>query len=343
VIFRQNKKDNDSVRCAVIGAGYLGKYHAEKLSRMSNAELVAVVDIQPAAAAELAGRFKALAITDYRKLPELGVQCATIVTTTSTHFEIANWLLQNGIDVLVEKPMAANVQQARNMLEVAREYGRILQVGHLERFNPAFTAMEEAINNPRFFEVRRIAEFTGRGIDVDVVLDLMIHDIDIVAHLVGRPIVRVEALGMPILTESVDIANARLTFEGGAVANVTASRAAFKSERTIRVFQSDAYLSMDYGKKKLKIYTKTGRKTMLGYPEVNVREVPVKELDALERELQSFVNCVQTRSQPLVTGEDGLRAMELAALIARAFRDSWVPFTEVIDTTGTSTKLVVNA
>jgi len=175
--------------------------------------------------------------------------------------------------------------------------------------------MKELLTKPRFFEARRIAQFSGRGHDVDVVRDLMIHDIDIIAHLVGRPIVSVDAVGIPVLTNSFDIANARLTFEGGAVANVTASRAAFKSERTIRIFQPNVYISLDFGAKRLKMYSKSPTNDEKGLPKIDVAEYPVEERDALRDEISSFLRCVRDRSVPEVRGEDGLRALELAHLI----------------------------
>ena len=303
------------LKCAVVGAGYLGKFHAEKCAKSKRAELAAVVDISVDRARAIAKPHRAQAITDYHELPALGVKCATVVTTTSTHHEIASWLLRNGIDVLVEKPITVTPAQARDLIGLAAENQRILQVGHLERFNPAFRAMKEMLTNPRFFEVRRIAQFTGRGADVVVIRDLVIHDIDIVAHLVGRPVVRIEAVGIPVLTGSIDIANARLVFEGGAIANVTTSRAAFKSERTIRVFQPNVYISLDFGNKRLRMYRKTDKKSLLGFPSVDVEEIKIEERDALDDEINSFFECVETRRRPVVTGEDGLTALELAEAI----------------------------
>ncbi|MCB0322010.1 MAG: Gfo/Idh/MocA family oxidoreductase [Bdellovibrionales bacterium] len=310
------------IKAAVVGVGYLGTFHAEKYSRAKEAELVAVVDVDAERSRKLGRKLKAESLTDYRDLPSLGVQCASVVADTRRHFEIAAWLLERGIDVLVEKPMCATVEEARKLLAVAEEHGRILQVGHLERFNPAFREMKKLLTRPWFFEVRRISPFSGRGIDVDVVLDLMIHDIDIVSHLVGRPLEKVEAVGVPVLTESVDVANARLTFEGGAVANVSASRAAFKSERTIRIFQPEVYISLDYEKKKLKMYTKSGKPGLAGMPGIDVVEQKVEERDALNDEITSFIECVRTRTEPVVTGQDGLRALELADRIRSAFRES---------------------
>lgn len=306
------------IKSAVIGCGYLGRYHAEKYAKSDSAELVAVVDLDGEKAAQIATQHGALPVVDYKKLPELGVQCVSVVSDTSTHFEIAAWLLQRGIDVLVEKPMTVTVAEGRELIDIAAAHDRILQVGHLERFNPAFRAVKKILTQPRFFEARRIAQFTGRAFDVDVVRDLMIHDIDIIAHLVGRPIEKIEAVGIPVLTPSVDIANARLVFEGGAVANVTASRAAFKSERTIRIFQPNVYVSLDYGNRKIKTCTLSEERDERGFPRLEMAEVPVEERDALADEIAAFLSSVATRTQPEVTGVDGLRALELAEQIAKS-------------------------
>lgn len=306
------------IRTAVIGAGYLGKFHVEKYRRSRRADLAAVVDVVADKAAVLAKSAGATALTDYQLLEQCNVQCASVVSDTSSHFEIASWLLEHGIDVLVEKPMTVTTGEAERLIELAAHHRRILQVGHLERFNPAFRSLKAVLTNPRFFEARRIAQFTGRGADVDVIRDLMIHDIDIIAHLVGRRVEKLEAVGIPVLTKTIDIANARLTFEGGAIANVTASRAAFKSERTIRIFQPELYVSLDFGSKRLRIYSKSNEKKLFGFPGIKVDEHTVEERDALADEIESFLDCVESRQRPEVTGEDGLRALELAEQISGA-------------------------
>ncbi|MCB0358059.1 MAG: Gfo/Idh/MocA family oxidoreductase [Bdellovibrionales bacterium] len=309
------------IRAAVIGTGYLGKFHAEKYAKSANAELVAVVDSEPGVAKTIAKKYRTKAMTDYRELLDLGIQCVSVASVTSSHFGITKWLLENGIDVLVEKPMCVTLEEGAELIRCAEENQRILQVGHLERFNPAFREMRKVLTKPWFFEVRRIAPFTGRGADVDVVLDLMIHDIDIVTHLVGEPVERIDAVGIPVLTDQVDIANARLVFQGGAIANVSASRAAFASERTIRIFQPELYISLDFGKKRLKICTKGEGKDLLGFPRIDVTERTVEERDALADEIESFIRCVTNRTAPEVTGADGLRALQLATRIKAAFRE----------------------
>lgn len=322
------------IKTAVIGVGYLGQFHAEKYAQSEKCELTALVDINKERAEEVAdsvrnARSCVKPLESYQNLPELGVTCASVVTPTISHFEIVRFLLEHDIDVLVEKPMTVSTEEAKELISVAEQKGRVLQVGHLERFNPAFRAMKSYLTRPVFFEVRRIAPFSGRSSDVDVVLDLMIHDIDIVAHLVGRPLKRVEAIGVPVITQKVDIANARLTFEGGAIANVTSSRAAFKSERTIRIFEPQLYVSLDYGAKKLKIYTRQQTSdAAFSEPQnplsqIQVIEHPVEERDALEHEIDSFLDCVALRRKPEVGGEDGLRALELAERIRQAFKESF--------------------
>ncbi len=307
------------IKAAVVGVGYLGQYHAEKLYRAQNATLECVVDTDITQGKKIAKKWKTKFVQDYRELPLLGVQCATVATPTSMHFDIASFLLAHGVDVLVEKPMTRTTSEARELISIAKKHQRILQIGHLERFNPAFRALKGVLTKPRFFEVRRITPFSGRGIDVDVVLDLMIHDIDIVSHLAQSPLKAVEAVGVPVLTNSIDIANARLTFENGAIANVTASRAAFKSERSIRIFQPEVYISLDYGQKTLKVYTK-GKKTLASaIPEISITDISIAERDALEHEISSFIEAVVTRGQPEVSGEDGLQALELADRIREAF------------------------
>lgn len=331
------------VKSAVVGVGYLGRFHAEKYAASTNTELVAVVDANFERAQAVASAVGAIPLSDFRQLPSLGVQCASVASDTVTHFEISSWLLSNGIDVLVEKPVTTTEAEARSLIQIARENDRVLQVGHLERFNPAVRAMKRVLSQPMFFEVRRIAPFKSRGHDVDVVLDLMIHDIDIVSHLVSRPLERVEAVGVPVLTNTVDIANARLRFEGGAIANFTASRAAFKTERTIRIFQPNVYIALDYAAKNLRIYTKTGDvDAVTGLPQIAIEEHQVGEQDALEQEVEAFLGCVVSRAVPEVSGFDGLRALELAARIQQAFLLSSADLAQTIGVSMTATDKVAN-
>jgi predicted dehydrogenase len=245
----------DSITAAVIGVGYLGKFHAEKYAASEKVKLVAVVDIDEKRGNEIGGSVGAPALTDYRAL--FGqVQCVSIAVPTRFHYRVARDFIEAGIDVLVEKPLTADIAEARALVEAAKARNVVLQVGHLERFNPAIRRLEGIIREPKFVECHRLAPFVERGTDVDVVLDLMIHDIDIIASLVRSPLQRVEAVGVPVLTDKPDIANARINFANGCIANVTSSRVSLKRERKIRFFQPDAYISIDYDQRRAQIYHK---------------------------------------------------------------------------------------
>jgi len=291
--------------------GYLGALHADKYASMRDVDLVAVVDVDGARAHAAAGRCHTAAATDYRSL--FGrVDCVSLAVPTPMHFTLAQELLARGIDVLVEKPLTATVGEGRALVETAERGGRILQVGHLERFNPAIRALAGVVTQPRFIECHRLAPFVERGTDVDVILDLMIHDLDVILSVVNADVQSVEAVGVPVLSESTDIANARLRFTGGCIANITASRVALKRERKIRFFQTDAYVSVDYGDKHVRIC----RRVMTdGAPTITVEEQALGEGDALFDEIEHFVRAVQTRQRPLVDGRTALRALEVAELI----------------------------
>lgn len=300
------------IAAAVIGVGYLGKFHAEKYAASEKADLIAVVDEDLARAAEIGGSVGTLALTDYREL--FGrVQCVSIAVPTLVHHQVAKDFLSAGIDVLVEKPLAVNIDEARDLVALAKTRNCILQVGHLERFNPAIRRLEGVIKGPKFVECHRLAPFVERGTDVDVVLDLMIHDIDVIASLVRSPVTRVEAVGVPVLTETPDIANARLIFANGCIANVTASRVSIKRERKVRFFQPDAYISIDYDQRRAQIIYKP--RPGAGWLDVRAENIEFKEGDALADEIDSFLDCVRMRTVPLVSGIDGLNALEIASLI----------------------------
>jgi predicted dehydrogenase len=298
---------------AVVGVGYLGKFHAEKYAASPKANLVAVVDTEQSRAREVGAPLGAAILSDYRQL--FGrVQCVSIAVPTRFHFQVARDFIEAGVDVLVEKPLTADIAEARALVAAAKAKNVILQVGHLERFNPAIRQLEGVIKDPKFVECHRLAPFVERGTDVDVVLDLMIHDIDVIASLVGSPVASMEAVGVPVLTDKPDIANARIKFANGCIANVTASRVSIKRERKIRLFQPDAYISIDYDQRRAQIYHKPPPGA--GWLAIRAENIEIKDGDALADEIDSFLDCVRTRALPLVDGEEGLRALEIASMIS---------------------------
>ncbi len=300
----------------MVGAGYLGRFHAQKYASEAGCRLVAVADPRPEAREALALELGTTAVADHREL--LGkVDAVSVVTTTPAHFAIARDFLEAGAHVLVEKPITETVEQARELITIAAHCGRILQVGHLERFNPAIVAAESELVGARFIDCQRLAPFKERGTDVNVVLDLMIHDIDIVQSIVGRPIESIDAVGTPVFSGAVDIANARLRFEGGCVANVTASRVSLKMERKLRVFRDDAYLSIDLQQRILTVIRKQATPPAPGGLPVAIDERSFEQGDALRAEIHSFLDCIATGRAPVVGGEDGLRALETAIRITR--------------------------
>lgn len=297
----------------VVGVGYAGGLHAEKYAASGKANLVGVADIDRNRAVEIGGKLGIPSTQDYHEL--FGkVRCVSVAVPTRLHYEVARDFLTAGIDVLVEKPMAATLDEGRKLVALAAEKECVLQVGHLERFNPAIRRLESVIREPKFVECHRLASFVERGTDVDVVFDLMIHDIDVIASLVRSPVKRVEAVGVPVLTDKPDIANARITFANGCIANVTASRVSMKRERKVRFFQPDAYISIDYDQRRAQIYSKPGKGQ--GWQDIRVEAVEFKEGDALADEIESFLEAVRNRSRPLVSGEEGLAALEIASMIS---------------------------
>jgi predicted dehydrogenase len=298
---------------AVVGVGYLGKFHAEKYAQSADAELRAVVDIDETRAREVAAKCRTQALAEYCAL--FGqVKAVSVAVPTALHHPIAADFLRRGIDVLVEKPMTSDLAQGRELVELAAAHGAILQVGHLERFNPAIRKLEGVIKDPKFVECHRLAPFVERGTDVDVVLDLMIHDIDVITSLVRSPVERVEAVGVPVLTDKPDIANARIKFSNGCIANVTASRVSLKRERKVRFFQSDAYISIDYDGRRAQIFHKPAPGA--GWLDIRGESIEITEADALADEIDAFLQCVRSRALPLVSGAEGLRAIEIAAMIS---------------------------
>ncbi|HLK70754.1 MAG TPA: Gfo/Idh/MocA family oxidoreductase [Steroidobacteraceae bacterium] len=304
------------IRAAVIGAGYLGRFHAQKYAQLADCTLVAVVDAQSGAAERLAGELGVRALADYRAL--LGeVDAVSIATPTPSHCNIALAFLQAGAHVLVEKPITETAAEAERLIHAAREHRRVLQVGHLERFNPAILAAEALFAEPRFIECHRLAPFRERGTDVNVVLDLMIHDIDLLQMIVASPLAALEAIGTPVFSSEIDIANARLRFENGCVANVTASRVSLKTERKLRIFRDDAYLSIDLQQKILTVIRKREAGSASASPglPVHIEEQSFEQGDALRAEIESFLAAVRGEAPIKVTGEDGLRALRTAIAI----------------------------
>ena len=302
------------IKVAVVGVGYLGKFHAEKYAASAKANLVAVVDTDEVRAKEIGAAFGVEAVTDYRAL--FGrVKCVSIAVPTGYHYQVARDFIEAGVDVLVEKPLTADIAEARELVERATKQRVILQVGHLERFNPAIRRLEGIVKEPKFVECHRLAPFIERGTDVNVVLDLMIHDIDVIASLVRSPVERVEAVGVPVLTDKPDIANARIKFANGCIANVTASRVSLKRERKVRFFQPDAYISIDYDQRRVQIYHKPAPGA--GWLDIRAENIDIQDGDALADEIDSFLDCVAARSAPLVGGEEALTALEIASMISR--------------------------
>jgi predicted dehydrogenase len=302
------------LRTAVIGVGYLGRFHAQKYAQIAGSTLVAVVDANAEGCAKVAAELGTKAVSDYRELFG-AVDAVSLAVPTPLHHKIGCELLKNGIDVLIEKPIATTVAEARELVDLARIHKRILQVGHLERFNPAVLAAAERLQTPRFVESHRLAPFKQRGTDVSVVLDLMIHDIDLIQELVGTPIEHIDAVGASVFSGEIDIVNARLRFQGGCVVNTTASRISLKQERKIRIFQDDAYLSVDMQQKILTVIRKKDAAPVESPAQVSIEEQNFDQGDALLAEIEAFLKAVRERSTPVVTGEDGLRALETAMKI----------------------------
>lgn len=299
-----------TVKVGVIGVGYLGRFHAQKYAAMEDVELVGVADADPARARQIAEECSTQPFADYRELLS-EVEAVSIVVPTSLHHEVGKVCLQQGIDVLMEKPITTTLSEADDLIHLAREHGRILQVGHLERFNPAVLAMQPLLTHPLFIEAHRIAVFKERGTDVDVVLDLMIHDIDIVLSIVKAPIVSILTAGAPVVTQHTDIANARLIFANGCTANITVSRISMDNMRRMRIFQPGQYLSVDFGKKEvMSVRLKPGATGAAPVPEIS--KSGFQDQDALELELRDFVQHVRDRSRPAVAGEEGRRALDVA-------------------------------
>ncbi len=315
---QQQERGSDSgplVRTAVVGVGYLGRFHAQKYRQIAGSKLIGVVDANAETARRVAAELDVQAFDAYRDL--LGqVDAVSIAVPTPLHFEVAKTFLENGVHVLVEKPITTTVAEAQALVELAARKRCVLQVGHLERFNPAIVAAAGILKTARFVESHRLAPFKTRGTDVSVVLDLMIHDIDLIQSLVGAPIAHIDASGATIFSGDLDIANARIRFANGCVANTTASRVSLKQERKIRIFQDDAYFSIDLQQKILTVIRKKDDAPVESPAQVAIDERSFDQGDALLDEITAFLKSVREGGVPVVTGEDGLRALETATQIA---------------------------
>jgi predicted dehydrogenase len=305
------------LKTAVVGVGYLGRFHAQKYKAIPTSELIGVFDANFDRCKEVAAE---LGVKAFASLGELvgQVEAATVAATTSAHFEISKYLLEHGIHLQIEKPITSTSAEGQILCEMAIEKNLKLQVGHVERFNPALMAVQQKLKKPLFIECHRLAPFKPRGVDVNVVLDLMIHDLDMILHLVQSEPVSVAAVGTPVITKALDIANARIEFESGAVANVTASRVSLQAQRKVRVFQESQYLSMDFGSGEVRLMTKTGDWLGEGVPPIETQIWNLEKSDALMAETESFVDSCLNNKPCVVSGEDGMRALRLAERILGA-------------------------
>src|SRR3990167_1746391 len=309
------------IRTAVVGVGYLGQFHAEKYVHLPQAELIAVCDIDHALCQEKATQLNVQAVLDYPSL--IGkVDAVSIVLPTPLHHKIARFFLDHGIHVLVEKPIATTIEEADDLIAAAHRNQVILQVGHLERFNNAVKAVKPSLSHPLFIESSRLAPFKLRGSDVNVVLDLMIHDIDIIQSLVKSEITDIRANGSSVLTPFIDIANARLESANGCVASVTASRVSIINDRRIRIFQNDCFIGLDLDRKKYRIHRKGGAEMFPGIPNIEREKKRIDKGDALLEEIESFLNTILNKTNPVVTGEDAKKALYTAIKITQIVHES---------------------
>ncbi len=306
---------SETLNVAVIGVGHLGKFHADKYAASADCNLIGVVDSDYDTARSIADKHGAEALTDYQAILNR-VDAVSLVVPTSLHFPIAEACLSAGIHCLIEKPVTETIEQAQTLIDLANSKDLVLQVGHIERFNSVMMDIDDLLDNPQFIESTRLAPFTPRATDVSVILDLMIHDIDIILDLIDSPIQRISASGISVLSDEIDIANARLEFASGCVANVTASRISRKRERKLRVFQKDAYISADFQEKILAINRKGDQQTDNGFHEITHSEKTYQDTDALNLEILDFIHSIKTGAKPKVSGEDGKRALETAIQIS---------------------------
>src|SRR5881409_2012676 len=303
-----------NLRIGVVGVGHIGSNHARLYAEIPSAEFTAVYDVDHFRSRTIGGKFGAIPAKSLDELIEM-VDAASVATPTNTHYAIARALLTKGKHVLVEKPITDNTAHAAKLADLAACNGLTLQVGHVERFNPILGALEKHLTHPRFIEAHRLRPYSERGTDIGVVLDLMIHDLEVILHFVRSPLWSIDAVGVPILSKSEDIANVRLHFEDGCVANVTASRISPERVRKIRIFQEDAYISLDYQNQSGDIYRRVGRQIWRD-------KVPIEREEPLKQQLVSFIECASTGRQPRVSGFQATAALELAVEITKRIGSS---------------------
>lgn len=303
-----------TVRVGVVGTGYLGRLHARVLTEIPEAAVAGFVEPNDAIAAEVAS---SLHLTRYPSVAALAkdIECAVVATPTTTHHDVARELLEAGVDVMIEKPIAATAAEAQSLIDLAAAKQRIIQVGHVERYNPAIVAVAEMVRGTRYFEAERLGVFVPRSLDVDVLLDLMIHDLNLVLSLLQQKVTEVRAVGVPVLTDKVDITNVRLELENGAVANLTASRVSQERVRKQRFFGSEHYISVDTKEQEVKGYRLAGR-------DIQPLTIEVERKEPLRAENEAFLQCVRDRTRPVVSGEDGLAAVELAMRVGQAIDEA---------------------
>ncbi len=318
------------IKVAVVGVGHLGKEHARVYTELPGVELVGVVDVQRNQAEKIARQYHTQSFSNYKEI--IGkVTAVSIAVPTKSHYAIAKEFLNHGVHVMIEKPMTGTVSEARELIGISKANGLVLQAGYIERFNPAIAAIKKLSINPRFIECHRLSPFTFRSADIGVVLDLMIHDLDIILHITGSKVKKFDAVGVNVISDKEDIANVRIQFQNGCVANVTASRVSLASMRKMRLFSQDSYISIDYLKKDALIYKKSPALTLkaLNISEMDVstiadlksyvfgdllkiEHIKMDDCEPLRKELESFVNCIVDRKEPVVSGEEGLKAIEVA-------------------------------
>jgi predicted dehydrogenase len=301
----------ETIKTAVIGAGHLGREHARIYSSLEGAELFAVCDTNEAAGKSIAERYGVKFVRDYRELIG-GIEAVSVATPTVSHHEITCACLEAGINALVEKPIARTVAEADEMIRLAESKGVVLHVGHIERFNPAFLALRQHLTSPRFFEAHRMGMFTSRSLDIDVVMDLMVHELDLISTLAESEVVRLEAVGIPILTQKIDLANARLEFANGCIANITASRVSGERLRKLRVFQPNEYYSVDYTQQQVVVCRLTPSESEDPLPQIQAGMLEVTKREPLLAEIETFIGTIRSRTGLGVTGREGRRALVLA-------------------------------